>query len=506
MRNSIVEKNISQVFLNVTGTVMKLFYNMEGRVKKCFRTIFVKLIGDIMNQVEKFRVGNWLPSNMEHIEIWIKELKIVAYKKKKPLIRPIREFKQMVNRDPLLRNMTECMFKEAFILRSTTPLGTPAVQDFDEFLVLLNQIMTQAPEFTECPKTNKKIAFKPCGLIGFPINALLDWPMATSYGYQFFSNALVNQQFKKILDYWGRFLTTKKSREVLIESHPKRTPKVIAWLSENAKKEMVRVACEAVKGQTNCNKQKFEDIFECDPKDKYFGFKSWDDFFTRKFKKGQRPIAKSSSNPKEDNIIANACESAPLQVVHKVQKDARFWLKEQQYSLVNMMNFDPLAKKFSGGTVYQAFLSALSYHRWNSPVTGTVKKAFIVNGTYYLENRYQGFINPTNPDPSAPNDSQPFLSAVATRAVIFIEADNPKIGLMCFIAIGMAEVSSCQIKVKAGHRVQKGEDLGMFHFGGSTHCLVFRPNVNLKFDFHNNKKPSLDAVNIPVCSKLATVY
>ena len=171
-----------------------------------------------------------------------------------------------------------------------------------------------------------------------------------------------------------------------------------------------------------------------------------------------------------------------------------------------MMNFDPLAKKFKGGTVYQAFLSALSYHRWNAPLTGTVKKAFVVNGTYYLENRYQGFINPDGGDPSAPNDSQPFLSAVATRTVIFIEADNPKIGLMCFIAIGMAEVSSCEITVKEGHRVKKGEDLGMFHFGGSTHCLIFRPEVDLKFDFHNNKKIGLDSVNIPVSSKLAEVY
>jgi len=458
-----------------------------------------------MSQIKKLRAGSWLPSNMEHIEIWIRVLKIEAYKKKRPLIRPIKEFQQMVNRDPLLRNMTECMFKEALILRSTTPLGTPEVKDFDEFLVLLNHIMTQAPQFTECPTTNKKVALEPCGLIGFPINALLDWPMATSYGYQFFANALVNQQFKKILDYWGKFLTTKKSREVLVENHPKRTPKVIAWLSEGAKKQMVKVACEAVKDQKNCNKQKFEDIFECDPKDKYYGFKSWDDFFTRKFKKGVRPIAKSSNNPKEDNIIANACESAPLQVVEKVQRDAKFWLKGQPYSLDNMMNFDPLARKFKGGTVYQAFLSALSYHRWNAPVTGTVKKAFVVNGTYYLENRYQGFINPDGGDPSAPNDSQPFLSAVATRAVIFIEADNPKIGLMCFIAIGMAEVSSCQIKVKPNQHIKKGDDLGMFHFGGSTHCLIFGPKVNLKFDFHNNKTIGLDSVNIPVCSKLATV-
>ncbi|QKF83358.1 phosphatidylserine decarboxylase family protein [Halarcobacter ebronensis] len=452
-----------------------------------------------MNHLKKIRAGGWLPSQTEHIDAWIVELKMEVYKQNKPLIKPIKDFKQMVENDSVLNATAAAMFTEARIWREKTPLGTSEVKDFNEFLILLNGIMTQAPQFTVCK--DKKGDLEPCGLIGFPINALLDWPMATSFGYDFFANSLVNQQFKKILEYWSKYLVSKDSRYVLVDNYPKKTPEVIAWLSAPAKKEMVKVACEAIKekDQKNCNEKKFEDIFECDPEDKYYGFKSWDDFFTRKFKEGVRPIAKG------EDIIVNACESAPLQVVKDVKKDAKFWLKGQPYSLENMMNFDPLAKEFEGGTVYQAFLSALSYHRWNSPVGGKIKKAFIVNGTYYLENKYYGFVNKQEADPSAPNDSQPFLSAVATRAVIFIEADNPKIGLMCFIAIGMAEVSSCEITVKEGQKIKKGDELGMFHFGGSTHCLIFRPEVKLKFDFHNNKKPNINAVNIPVHAKLATL-
>ena len=170
------------------------------------------------------------------------------------------------------------------------------------------------------------------------------------------------------------------------------------------------------------------------------------------------------------------------------------------------MGFDPLAAQFAGGTVYQAFLSALSYHRWNSPVTGVVRKGYVINGSYYLENRYQGFLHPKHADPSAPNDSQPFLSAVATRAVIFIEAKEPDVGLMCFIAVGMAEVSSCEITVREGQHIEKGDDLGMFHFGGSTHCLVFRPGVKLHFHFDiYNTTPGLDATNIRVGANIATV-
>ena len=45
----------------------------------------------------------------------------------------------------------------------------------------------------------------------------------------------------------------------------------------------------------------------------------------------------------------------------------------------------------------------------------------------------------------------------------------------------MSEVSSNEITVKEGQRVEKGDELGMFHFGGSIHLLIFRPEVDIRF-------------------------
>jgi phosphatidylserine decarboxylase len=166
-----------------------------------------------------------------------------------------------------------------------------------------------------------------------------------------------------------------------------------------------------------------------------------------------------------------------------VQKKDQFWLKGQPYSLADMLNFDESVDTFVGGTVYQAWLAAECYHRWHSPVTGTVKKIVYVPGTYFSELRGYGFPevagDPNIPDPSAPNLSQRYITAVATRALIFIEADNPTIGLMCFIAVGMDEISSCHVTVNENQQIMKGDELGTFHLGGSTHCLVFRPEVHL---------------------------
>ena len=68
---------------------------------------------------------------------------------------------------------------------------------------------------------------------------------------------------------------------------------------------------------------------------------------------------------------------------------------------------------------------------------------------------------------------------MAARALIHIGADNPAIGHMVVMPVGMSEVSSCVIgaHVVPGARVKKGDELGYFQFGGSTHCLIFRAGV-----------------------------
>lgn len=450
----------------------------------------------------KTRSGGWLPKDPRNVAQWIRKLKQRVAENPTPWVPPIQELYDMVYSDPVLYGNVAAMFADAYFREKFTPLGwQPEVKDFAEFLDLLNAIMTTAPEcyFTIAAQGDHQPELQPAGLIGFPINALLDWPMATTAGYDVFSNALINQQFKKILNYWSQFLVTPDSRYVLTD--PDFKEETIGWLSKPAQAWIVDTANQAVGDGTIPHLESFADVFQCNPQDlPYYGFGSWDQFFVREFVEGVRPV----SSPDDDSVIVNACESAPFAYATNVPASAQFWLKDQAYSLENMLNWDEYTPQFIGGTVYQAFLSALSYHRWHSPVSGTIVKAYVVNGSYYLENLYQSFLA-NNPDTSAPNNSQGFLTAVATRALIFIQADNPAIGLMCVMPVGMAEVSSCEITVQPGQHVNKGEQLGMFHFGGSTHCLFFRPGVQLDFNnFYGLTPGPAGDTNIRVNTALAT--
>ena len=239
------------------------------------------------------------------------------------------------------------------------------------------------------------------------------------------------------------------------------------------------------------------------------------------------------ASPDDNNVIANACESKPYNVTRNAKLRDTFWVKGQPYSVLDMLGHDELASQFAGATVYQAFLSALSYHRWHSPVSGTVKRAFVQDGTYFSlplcydqtkQSQQQqngnavkggttteGKTNESEIDASLGAISididrhgitvaQGYLTALATRAIIFIEADNPAIGLMAFIGVGMDEVSTCDITVQEGQHINKGDDLGMFHFGGSTHCLLFRKDVRVE-EFPEVGREE----NVPVRGRLAVV-
>ncbi|KAJ6552280.1 hypothetical protein DFH09DRAFT_1167581 [Mycena vulgaris] len=49
---------------------------------------------------------------------------------------------------------------------------------------------------------------------------------------------------------------------------------------------------------------------------------------------------------------------------------------------------------------------------------------------------------------------------VSAHLLMFIEAEDPRIGLYCFIVIGMQEISPAEPTVKEGQWVKRGEELG----------------------------------------------
>lgn len=412
-------------------------------------------------------------------------------------------------------------------LYDRNPTGSPQFRNWMGLLCAFNNQLTQGPVWLYDTPGQQ-------GLIGFPFNALLvryrnltsptfcgfspvanrisnpaqtqkNWSMSTPAGLLTFHRPDVNARLRDILTAYGNFLSSPASAAVLNSS-------ATGWLSPTAFDALVSTAClpstintnssdrEAKTDTSDDPRPQFHDLFVSDPLHHTYGFSSWDAFFTRRFRPGIRPVA----NPSGDGVIVNACESTPVALERGVKLHDEFWVKGQPYSLVTIlgalqtneegeesgdnldMKRDEEQKKkkakdkeleqslrFEGGTIYQGFLGALSYHRWHAPVSGVVEKVKKIQGTYFAgcpglasrEDLQDG--EERELDPSAPDESQRYLCQVGTRAVVYIRARDRRLKTVVFVAVGMAEVSSCEITVKEGDMVEKGEEIGMVSFRSS---------------------------------------
>lgn len=344
------------------------------------------------------------------------------------------------------------------------------LQSIEEMLVMIDDIITKSPSYNET------------SLVGFPINTILNWTMGTPSGSKAFSSYNVNRIFKNILNDWNSFLRTPKSLGTK-ENTVFNT--MDGWCSPAALKKL--------KMSEFLDEEKLSNYENGFVDAETFPYQSWNDFFVRLFKdEFQRPI---SMEPK---IIVSPCESNVFSIQDNCKLKDWFWVKSQPYSLQDMIGYPrelgspeihyrEHIKPYEGGTVWQAFLAATKYHRWNSPVNGRIKKIYTIDGTYYDAAISQGM------DPSSPDKSQGYIAHTATRTVFVIDTtgtDND-VGEMLFIAIGMAEVSTCKpnenlhnlLEQLGEVEIKRGDELGEFQYGGSTSCMIFKPNTLTKENF-----------------------
>ncbi|KAK1228964.1 hypothetical protein PQX77_008004 [Marasmius sp. AFHP31] len=417
----------------------------------------------------------YLPEHVAVYQAFFDELAHVAAKlddEGKPHLPVVERFKQAIEGDKLLYDL----FQKIFLEVDPKYVYKNQVKNWEDLLRKLDVVLAGPPKFYIAEDNQGKPIGEP---IGVPIYLLFDIFINTLAGFDLFRNHNFNVAIAALLDTWGEYLTTLDSSKTLNTTAE-------GWFS----------SASVTKLEAN-GRGKFVDTYSIrnDDPDKGYGYTSWDDFFVRRLKEPvtkTRPINNLQPTPIDPTLlIHHACESTVVRIRDNVQLHDRFWLKAQPYSLYEMLNHDPSAKDFVGGSVYQTFLSPQDYHRWHSPVDGTIEKAEVVYGTYYSALPDKGApVGDPDLHPGVPFGaflrSQPWLTFVATRALIWIRAKNPKIGLLCFIGIGMVEVSTCDIKAAQdliGKEVKTGQEIGMFHFGGSGHCLVFRPEAKIQFDF-----------------------
>ncbi|CUA76425.1 phosphatidylserine decarboxylase [Rhizoctonia solani] len=382
----------------------------------------------------------------------------------------VRQFAIAIVKNRVMLDLFENIFKQA----SQPQLAERKIESFKDLLYLLDVIVSEPPKF----QLAEGAIPEP---VGVPMYLLFDILSNTSAAYDLFRMKEFNKAMADLLNCWGKYLQGPGSDSSLNPGHG-------GWFSPAA----ISMLQANDRGSFN------ETYVVPNPDLPNRGYTSWDAFFTREVQENARPL-ELLPGYERDRMVFNACESTVERWRYRVKAHDRFWLKGMPYSLYDIFLNEASAKNeaekraarkfaeetanvFVGGTVYQAFLSPQDYHRWRSPIDGVVKSAYRIPGTYYAVLPDEGFY-PDEPEDVEPSGAlircQPWLTVAATRAVFIIEGSK-HIGRVAFVAIGMCEVSSCDITVKEGTEVKAGEELGMFHFGGSSHVVIFNPEAKIR--------------------------
>lgn len=183
------------------------------------------------------------------------------------------------------------------------------------------------------------------------------------------------------------------------------------------------------------------------------GFRSFNDFFIRKFKPGARPFAQG---PGEMPAFAEARYLA----FESIRPDQVFPVKGQGLAADALLGDPEKARPFMGGPLLLARLCPVDYHRYHYPDAGRTLESFPVHGLYHS-------VSPL---------------ALAARENIFITnerrvsiLETKSFGKLAYIEVG----AICVGRIVQSHDESKpfarGDEKGYFLFGGSTVIVLGEP-------------------------------
>jgi phosphatidylserine decarboxylase len=207
------------------------------------------------------------------------------------------------------------------------------------------------------------------------------------------------------------------------------------------------------------------------------GFQSFNQFFTRNLKmsKNPRPI----SDPKDDSVVVSPADSEINFIESDLTLRTLLKVKTRQINVSELLGGSKLATNFLGGTAVSCVLMPNSYHHFHSPVNGKVVESRELKGIYNGIMDGEDWFNTGNIGESTTDFS---IFEDFHRAYYVIE--TKKYGHVAMITVGLNTISAIHstlinkksTMVKPGGKpvkVQKGEELGYFAYGGSLNILLF---------------------------------
>ena len=194
-------------------------------------------------------------------------------------------------------------------------------------------------------------------------------------------------------------------------------------------------------------------------------YRSFNDFFTRTILPGKRPFDSSPAS------LISPCDSALM--VYDINKDSQFRIKSSVYTAEELIGEN--ADDYSGGKCLVFRLAVHNYHRYCFIDSGHIGKTKKIRGVFHtvmpISEEYKVFVR-------------------NSREVTVLHTDN--FGDVCQIEVGALMVGKISNRIINGN-FKRGEEKGMFEFGGSTVVLLLENGIaEIRPDIIENSKKDIE--------------
>lgn len=190
-----------------------------------------------------------------------------------------------------------------------------------------------------------------------------------------------------------------------------------------------------------------------------FQYKNFNQFFYRALKPGMRPVSAG------ENVAVLPADGRHL-AFQNVDAAEGFYAKGQRFDLATFLGDKDLAAQFAGGSLLISRLCPVDYHRFHFPVSGQPDEPRLINGFLY------------SVSPVALRRNLAYLWENKRMVTV---VDSPQFGKVGVCEIGATMVGSIAQTFVPGRAVAKGDEKGLFKFGGSCVVTIFQPG-KIKFD------------------------
>ncbi len=208
---------------------------------------------------------------------------------------------------------------------------------------------------------------------------------------------------------------------------------------------------------------------------------TFNQFFARYLKSpDQRPIA----SPDDQSVVVSPADAVP-QGVWDIDANSNLvdtkgvQIKSSVvYSIRELLGESSAYKDaFANGILTHTFLDVHDYHRYHFPIGGTVLEAKII-----AQDDAAGGIVTWSPEKNR-YLFDPTIAGwqfIETRGYVILQTE--KYGLVALMPVGMSQICSVNFEknVQVGAKVNKGDMLGYFLFGGSDFVLLFQKNAGFQ--------------------------